>query len=186
MAVLPRPVPMIIFWIPEWTASSTPYWMMGLSTIGSISLGGALVAGRNRVPSPAAGNTALRTLAVIYYSLVPQRPLWQLASLYFHVPCAIYMCLDNTNGIRNSRTLHRHQGHRLRRRLPGRLHSSEKRRAQLRGSGDALHRPGGMHRLRRVCSRLPGFGDLRSRRSPGKMAKLHAQERRLLRQEAHR
>src|SRR5215831_17975091 len=35
--------------------------MIGLSTMGSISLGCALVAGRNRVPSPAAGNTALRT-----------------------------------------------------------------------------------------------------------------------------
>src|SRR5260370_27141133 len=35
--------------------------MMGLSTSGSISLGCALVAGRKRVPSPAAGNTALRT-----------------------------------------------------------------------------------------------------------------------------
>src|ERR1700733_917567 len=35
--------------------------MIGLSTIGSISLGWALVAGRKRVPSPAAGNTALRT-----------------------------------------------------------------------------------------------------------------------------
>jgi hypothetical protein len=34
--------------------------MMGLSTIGSISLGWALVAGKNRVPSPAAGKTALR------------------------------------------------------------------------------------------------------------------------------
>src|SRR5262249_23696270 len=39
--------------------------MMGLSTSGSISLGWALVAGRKRVPSPAAGNTALRTLIVI-------------------------------------------------------------------------------------------------------------------------
>src|SRR5580658_138286 len=35
--------------------------MIGLSTIGSISLGWALVAGRKRVPRPAAGNTALRT-----------------------------------------------------------------------------------------------------------------------------
>jgi hypothetical protein len=34
--------------------------MMGLSTMGSISLGWALVAGKKRVPSPAAGNTALR------------------------------------------------------------------------------------------------------------------------------
>src|SRR5215813_9676979 len=36
--------------------------MSGLSTRGSISLGWAFVAGRNRVPRPAAGNTALRTL----------------------------------------------------------------------------------------------------------------------------
>ena len=35
---------------------------MGLSTSGNISLGCALVAGRNLVPSPAAGKTALRTL----------------------------------------------------------------------------------------------------------------------------
>src|SRR5579863_1637544 len=34
---------------------------MGLSTSGSISLGWALVAGRKRVPRPAAGKTALRT-----------------------------------------------------------------------------------------------------------------------------
>src|ERR1700691_5422485 len=34
---------------------------MGLSTSGSISLGCALVAGKKRVPNPAAGNTALRT-----------------------------------------------------------------------------------------------------------------------------
>ena len=45
---------------PEATASSTPYWMIGLSTSGSISFGCALVAGRKRVPRPAAGNTALR------------------------------------------------------------------------------------------------------------------------------
>ena len=45
---------------PEATASSITYWMMGLSTRGSISLGCAFVAGRKRVPRPAAGNTALR------------------------------------------------------------------------------------------------------------------------------
>src|SRR4029077_20936253 len=39
--------------------------MMGLSTSGNISLGCALVAGRNRVPRPAAGKTALRTLMVM-------------------------------------------------------------------------------------------------------------------------
>src|ERR1700680_3355709 len=42
--------------------------MIVLSTIGSISLGWALVAGRKRVPSPAAGKTALRTLELISYS----------------------------------------------------------------------------------------------------------------------
>src|SRR3954452_6281545 len=48
--------------IPARTASSTTYWIAGLSTTGSISLGIALVAGRKRVPSPAAGMTALRTV----------------------------------------------------------------------------------------------------------------------------
>ena len=47
--------------MPAATASSTTYWIPGLSTRGIISLGVALVAGRKRVPSPAAGMTALRT-----------------------------------------------------------------------------------------------------------------------------
>ena len=38
--------------------SSTACWISGLSSQGSISLGIALVAGRNRVPSPATGKTA--------------------------------------------------------------------------------------------------------------------------------
>src|SRR5712691_2516791 len=46
---------------PAWTASSTTYWIAGRSTTGSISLGELLVAGRKRVPRPAAGITALRT-----------------------------------------------------------------------------------------------------------------------------
>src|SRR5215469_1111834 len=49
---------------PAATASSTTYWMAGLSTTGSISLGVALVAGRNLVPRPAAGITALVTSAM--------------------------------------------------------------------------------------------------------------------------
>src|ERR1035438_1537098 len=77
MAVLPRPISIMMFWMPECSASSTPYWMMGLSTIGNISLGWALVAGKKRVPSPAAGKTAFRTLAGILYSLVLQRAAWQ-------------------------------------------------------------------------------------------------------------
>src|SRR3954470_8261098 len=61
MAFLPRPVTRMMLPTPESSASSTPYWMIGLSTSGSISFGCALVAGRKRVPRPAAGNTALRT-----------------------------------------------------------------------------------------------------------------------------
>jgi hypothetical protein len=38
--------------------------MSGLSTIGSISFGDALVAGKKRVPRPATGNTAVRILGI--------------------------------------------------------------------------------------------------------------------------
>ena len=48
--------------MPAATASSTAYWMSGLSTTGIISLALALVAGRKRVPIPATGNTAFVTL----------------------------------------------------------------------------------------------------------------------------
>src|SRR5215216_2641872 len=64
MACLPRPVTIRMSSIPAPTASSITYWMEGLSTRGSISLGCALVAGRKRVPSPAAGITALRTFTM--------------------------------------------------------------------------------------------------------------------------
>ena len=58
IARLLRPVMKIISVMPAATASSTAYWISGLSTIGSISFGCALVAGRNRLPRPATGNTA--------------------------------------------------------------------------------------------------------------------------------
>ena len=51
--------------IPAATASSTTHWIDGRSTTVSISFGMALVAGRKRVPSPAAGITAVRTLVDI-------------------------------------------------------------------------------------------------------------------------
>src|SRR4051794_29107822 len=46
---------------PARAHSSTTYWIAGLSTTGSISFGVAFVAGRNLVPRPAAGMTALVT-----------------------------------------------------------------------------------------------------------------------------
>src|SRR5437867_10119371 len=48
--------------IPAAAASSTAYWISGLSTTGNISLGLALVTGKKRLPRPATGNTALVTL----------------------------------------------------------------------------------------------------------------------------
>ena len=62
----------------------------------------------------------------------------------------------NPNGVCDRRALHRHQGQLLRRGLPGRLHPPDARRTRLRGAGDALHRPGGVHRLRCVRRGLPG------------------------------
>jgi hypothetical protein len=50
---------MAIFVIPADRASSTPYCNIGLLIIGSISLGTAFVAGRKRVPNPAAGKRHL-------------------------------------------------------------------------------------------------------------------------------
>ena len=57
---LPRAQIRITSRTPAATASSTMYWMVGVSTMGSSSLGTALVAGRKRVPRPAAGMTAFR------------------------------------------------------------------------------------------------------------------------------
>src|ERR1700687_2195254 len=62
--------------------------MMGLSTMGSISFGCALVAGRKRVPSPAAGKTAFRTFASIpnqydvYYFSMPDARLEMAEELF--------------------------------------------------------------------------------------------------------
>src|SRR5689334_16075626 len=49
---------------PAAAASSTAYWMSGLSTTGIISLGLALVTGRKRLPNPATGNTAFLSLGI--------------------------------------------------------------------------------------------------------------------------
>src|SRR3990172_7351305 len=71
---LPRPGTMRISVRPARTASSTTFWIAGLSTIGSISFGCAFVPGRNRVPSPAAGMTAFLTFI--------RRPLWTGTGAY--------------------------------------------------------------------------------------------------------
>src|SRR6516225_8545126 len=51
--------------MPAAAASSTAYWISGLSTIGSISFGLAFVAGRKRVPRPATGNTAFVIFRIV-------------------------------------------------------------------------------------------------------------------------
>ena len=59
--------------MPLKSASSTMYWMVGLSTMGSISFGVAFVAGRKRVPYPAAGITAFRIGCLVIY-IAPRFP----------------------------------------------------------------------------------------------------------------
>src|SRR6267378_3258355 len=60
MTLLLRPVTKMKCSMPAARASSTTCWISGRSTTVSISFGMALVAGRNRVPRPATGKTALR------------------------------------------------------------------------------------------------------------------------------
>src|ERR671930_63978 len=61
--------------MPAAAASSTAYWISGLSTTGSISFGLALVTGRKRVPRPATGNTALVIFFISFLNgLREQRP----------------------------------------------------------------------------------------------------------------
>jgi len=55
--------------IPAARASSIAYWTSGRSTSGRISFGTDLVAGRNRVPKPATGSTALVTFVVVNLTL---------------------------------------------------------------------------------------------------------------------
>src|SRR3954452_21217746 len=82
MARLLRPVTKIISEIPAAAASSTAYWIRGLSTIGSISFGLAFVTGKKRLPRPATGNTAfvifcmaIRKLCVVFLDELAQRVL---------------------------------------------------------------------------------------------------------------
>src|SRR5262245_38147164 len=73
MTLLLRPVTKTKCSMPASRASSTTIWMTGLSTMVSISLGTALVAGRNRVPRPATGKTAfLMRRCIMNYSLFDQ------------------------------------------------------------------------------------------------------------------
>src|SRR2546429_8600415 len=71
---------------PAARASSTEYWIRGLSTTGWISFGLALVAGRKRVPRPASGNTAVRIAA--FELLLIHRLLGSAASRRQFCRCA--------------------------------------------------------------------------------------------------
>src|SRR6266850_2321202 len=73
MARLEAPVMNTRRCAPAARASSTAYWISGLSTTGSISFGLALVAGRKRVPRPATGNTAVLISGFMADS-IPDRP----------------------------------------------------------------------------------------------------------------
>src|SRR5260221_10764818 len=92
MARLFRPVMKTMSRIPAATASSTAYWMRGLSTIGIISLGLALVAGRKRLPIPATGKTALVTFFTRQKSDQRDRKSTRLNSSHTVISYAVF-CL---------------------------------------------------------------------------------------------
>ena len=67
--------------IPDFNASSTMNWIVGLSTIGNISFAIAFVAGKNLVPNPAAGITAFLTFIYIRSF---KKLLMRIHFLFFH------------------------------------------------------------------------------------------------------
>ena len=81
------------------------------------------------------------------------------------------------HGLRHRRALHRHEGQLVRRGLSGRLHPSDARRARLRPGQAALHRPGGVHRLRRLRRGLPGRRLLRRGSAARRVAEVHPDQR---------
>ena len=87
-----------------------------------------------------------------------------------------------TYGLRDRRALHRHEGQLVRGGLPGRLHPSDARRAGLRRRRDALHRSGGVHRLRCLRGGLSGRRLLRRGPAPRGVAEVHPDQRGLLRE----
>ena len=93
------PVTTRISSIPDLRASSTINWIVGLSTIGNISLARALVAGRKRVPRPAAGMTAFLTFDIISSFLLERSPF--VLSLEFIVHDFINGIFDITILINN-------------------------------------------------------------------------------------
>ena len=77
-----RPVTKMNSSIPAATASSTAYWINGLSTTGSISFGSAFVAGRNRVPSPPTGKIAFLIIRAVPFNATDRNGDVTIAKAY--------------------------------------------------------------------------------------------------------
>src|SRR5215216_2846766 len=86
--------------------------------------------------------------------------------------------------LRHRRQLH--QGRLLHRGLPRRLHSPQAGGARLRDRRAALHRPGGVHRLRRLRGGVPGRRDLPGLRGPREVRIRARSQRGVLRRAEHR
>ena len=83
-------------------------------------------------------------------------------------------------GICDCRTLYRHEGYGVRRRVSGGLHTPEEGRRCVRQGRDAVYRSGRVHRLRGVRSGLSRFGYFCARRSAGEVEGLHRAQREVL------
>src|SRR5580704_19701992 len=94
-----------MFSMPESMHSSTAYWIRGLSTTGSISFGIAFVAGRNRVPSPATGRTALRTRFGFGFDFIVSLSLFVAANVGRACPLVDSFLFHLTQGRRGAKAM---------------------------------------------------------------------------------
>src|SRR6266568_3213239 len=81
-----------------------------------------------------------------------------------------------SRGLHNLRTVHRHEGHGVRRRLSRGLHPPAQGRTAIRDRRAALHPSRRMHRLRRVRAGLSRGGDFCARRNAGEVEELHSRQ----------
>src|SRR5829696_8454886 len=146
---------------------------------------------RQRTGRPAAVSrrrSALPTVPVAPVSrIIGVAPPWRRRSirrcLESPFPESRHRVEKELHGLRHRRALHRHQGQLVRRGVPGGLHPPDARRARLRQGRAAVHRPRGVHRLRRVRRGLPRRRMLRRGPAPGRVELVHPDQRGVLQQD---
>src|SRR5206468_10450965 len=84
------------------------------------------------------------------------------------------------DGLYHLRAMYRHEGHGVRRRVPGRLYSPAEGGGGLRRRGNALYSSRRMYRLRGLRAGLSRRGDFLARRDPKAVGGVHREKRGVL------